>query len=207
MAKAVPERERLVKNLNSEEKRQQSKLNDLLDEHFSSASAGKLVDKVLQSEMVEPRLQQLRGNIAKLDSQISWHRSKLGAFSREEGQLNKEADDLTAYDLLQECHQAYGGWSAVYLDAERRFEKFKDAIRKARQYDRNFLNRLPALEIKDEAFVTIVDSKLKDEYIAEVSQDSVVRDLALDYRTKQNLFYQDPNISVSRERSSPLMKR
>jgi len=109
LEKMTPERARLLENLVSEKKRQQAKVDTMLDEHFTSASAGKLLDKVLQSEMIQPVLNQLQGNIDKLDHSIEWHRTKLKALGNEENALDRELRKLdtadaayAVYDQLQE---------------------------------------------------------------------------------------------------------
>jgi hypothetical protein len=199
LSRLTPERSRLKDNLQSEERRAQSKIDAMMVDHFGSSSGGKLVDQILQSEMVEPKLQQLRGNISKLDHSIAWHRAKLQALSREENQLDREMADLDCDDATEECYQAYITWRDSWLVAEHNFDKFKQSILKARSLDRNFPQRLPRLGKSDHCFVLVVDSKLKNELINEANQATLVDGLSRNYSLKDNWVYsQSTDVNVSR---------
>jgi hypothetical protein len=199
LSRLTPERSRLKDNLQSEEKRAQAKIDAMMADHFGSSSGGKLVDQILKSEMIEPKLQQLRGNISKLDHSIAWHRAKLQALSREEHQLDKEMDNLNCDDLAEECYQAYIAWVDSWFVAEHQFEKFKQSIREARNLDRDFAQRLPRFGKSDHCFVLVCDSKLRPELIDEASMATLVDDLSKNYSLKDNRFYsQSTNVNVTR---------
>ena len=144
LSKMTPKRTRLLENLQNEKKRQQANVDDMLSKHFESTSSGKLVDKVLQSEMIQPVLNQLQGNIDKLDHSISWHRSKLKALSAEEHQLNQEADRLNTingayavYDQLQVLFDAY----RVCI---KEYDKTRQLAAEAEALDRQWFTKVEA---------------------------------------------------------------
>ena len=142
LKKAVTERVRLVKNLQDKEKRQKAKVNDMLDEHFESASAGKLMDKILQSEMVEPQLQQLRGNITKLDNQIAWHRGKLRGLSAERDALGKEQQGLDLHDIAEKSLNLVRVLIHDSKKLEGEFQELKGLVLEGRSMDPNWLQPL-----------------------------------------------------------------
>jgi len=144
LEKMTPERARLLENLVSEKKRQQAKVDTMLDEHFTSASAGKLLDKVLQSEMIQPVLNQLQGNIDKLDHSIEWHRTKLKALGNEENALDRELRKLdtvdaayAVYDQLQNLFDTYSVFSHEY-------EKLRNLASDAEKLDNEWFSKVQA---------------------------------------------------------------
>jgi hypothetical protein len=144
LSKATPERVRLIKNLNDEKVRQKAQVDKVLDEHFATGTTGKLIDKVLQTEMVTPQMNQLQGSIDKLSNQIEWHRSKLKGLSNEEDGLNKELRKLdtadaayAVYDQLQALFDTYAVFSHEY-------EKLRNLASEAEKLDTEWFSKVQA---------------------------------------------------------------
>jgi hypothetical protein len=144
LSKMTPERSRLLDNLQNEKKRQQVNVDDMLSKHFESTSSGKLVDKVLQSEMIQPVLNQLQGNIDKLDHSISWHRSKLKSLAMEEHQLGIEADRLstieTAYAVYDQLQILFDAYQVCIVE----YEKTRQLAAEAEALDRQWFTKVQA---------------------------------------------------------------
>jgi hypothetical protein len=141
---AAEERQRYIQNLSDKEKREKEKMNAVLDEHFMQGSTGKLMDKVIQSETIEPELNQLRGNITKRDNQISWHRSKLQALSAEEHQLSKESDRLGTIDRAYAVYDQLQVLFDSYKQTENEYMKVRELAAEAEALDPNYFSTVPA---------------------------------------------------------------
>jgi len=144
LGKASAERQRYIQNLNDKEKREKEKMNAVLDEHFMSGSTGKLMDKVIQSETIEPELNQLRGNITKRDNQISWHRAKLKALSTEQHQLNQELDRLGTIDMAYAVYDQLQVLFDSYKQTENEYMKVRELAAAAEALDPNYFSTVPA---------------------------------------------------------------
>jgi hypothetical protein len=142
LAKEVPERERYSKNLRDEKKRQQAQIDGMLENHFMDSSSAKMLDKILQSEMTQPRLVQLQSNIDKLDHSIAWHRSKLKALSNEEGALEKELRKLDTADAAYSVYDQLQKLFDVYEVCKHEYEKLRELAADAEKLDREWFSKV-----------------------------------------------------------------
>jgi DNA repair exonuclease SbcCD ATPase subunit len=130
--RATEEKKNFIENLNSEEKRLQARVNDVLEQSYEEGgSVGKIMDAVLQKVPKEPSLESLKTNINKRTSQVKWHTEKLHSLATERDQLQKELKKLELIDSSYAVYDALKGLFTAYETAKSEYERVRTLAAKA----------------------------------------------------------------------------
>jgi hypothetical protein len=100
------------------------KVDGILEESFLDSSEKGLLDKVLTTEIKEPKLHQLQDNISKLGNQESWHRKKMNELSMERQDLEQESKGITAGELAESITKGMDLILDRIQEAREQFEPF-----------------------------------------------------------------------------------
>jgi len=185
-SEARAEREKLKASFAELQDERKQKVNELLEDNFLSQGEKGLVNAVLTTTIKEPRLQQLQDSIAKLEAQEMWHQRKLAELARETKALEKKKHDLNADDAALAAYYEYETFKDLYFAAESAYELFKAKILHAKGFDNKFTDRLAKKGIRDQCFVNIIDSRLRNDTITTKTMAELADELSLIHTLKDN---------------------
>ena len=201
------EGKRLQKSLNDTKLLRSEKVDEILEENYLQDGEQKLLSKILTAKIHEPRLHQLRDNVAKLDVQCDWIKKKLASLSKEEAKLDRDLSELVIADHCADIVVGMNQIASYYKMMAKVFDKLvydvQDLISLSERLgpDPHYSERLRRQGLKPWQ-ITIIDSYMSK---------NLSRQNVLYWLVKVSQFQDDDNIfnaigQVPREFKQPRIR-